>query len=111
MGPISSSGWHTWIGIALSTAGTNAFMEITPQFRDTLVAGLSPLRAGKGHVSTSQARRVVGQAQCLAQVVPEAQPWASAMWAALTAALQASSSHREEAQPGRLPALRFSTAA
>ena len=69
-GSTSSTGWHTWIGIAFSTDGPNAIMEITSQFKDTLIQGLSPLRAGRGHISATQARRIVGQAQRLAQVVP-----------------------------------------
>ena len=86
-------------------------MEVTPQFRTTLAESLAPLRAGTGHTSINQARKAVGQAQRLAQVVPEAQPWAAAMWAALTAALHAEGTSRKEAPPGRLPASRFATAA
>ena len=73
---------HTWIGIDFHTVGAEAIMEITPKFEETLITSLEPLRQGKGHISTTHARKAVGQAQRLAQVVPEAQPWASGLWAA-----------------------------
>ena len=53
----------------------------------------------------------MGQAQRLAQIVPEAQPWAAALWAALTAATHQSTLPRREAPPGRLPVSRFTPAA
>ena len=91
--------------------GVNSVMTITPQVKATLAESLTPLRAGRGHVSITWARKAVGQAQRLAQVVPDAQPWASALWAALTGATQAAESGQREAPPGRLPACRFATGA
>ena len=83
-----------------------------PQLQSTLTKHLLPLRAGTGHISIAQARTVTGQAQRLAQVVPEAQPWAGALWAALTGATQASEGEgKREAPLGRLPARRFAIAA
>ena len=86
-------------------------MQITPEFKATLADSLAPLSVGAGHASLGQARKVVGQAQRLAQVIPEAQPWAAALWAALTAAVQASLLPRKETPPGRLPASGFASAA
>ena len=54
-------------------------MTITPQFQGTVRKALIPSRAGTRHVSITHARKAVGQAQRLAQVIPEAQPWASAL--------------------------------
>ena len=73
---------------------------------------MDPMRNGTGHISLAHARTVTGQAQRLAQVVPDPQPWAGALWAALTAAIQASEgAGRHEAVPGRLPCRRFVSAA
>ena len=81
------------------------------EFKKTLADSLAPLSLGTGHVPLGHARKAVGQAQPLAQVIPEAQPWAAALWAALTPAEQASQLPRKEAPPGRLPAARFASAA
>ena len=103
---------HVWIGGAFKTTQNgSAVMTITPQFQEALQTSLAPLRKGTGHASINHARKAVGQAQRFAQVIPESQPWASALWAALTAAMQASELPRKEAPPGRLPARRFATAA
>ena len=72
-------------------------MTVTPQLAEALATSLAPLVATKGHIGLTDARRAVGQAQRLAQIVPEAQPWAATLWAALTGATQAATSHQEAA--------------
>ena len=88
-------------------------MSITLQLKTTLGESRAPLRTGKGHASLSHARKAVGQAQRLAQLVPEAQTWAAALWAVLTAAMRANEAPagRGEPPPGRLPCSRFASAA
>ena len=83
---------------AVTYGGGSVAMRITPQFQKAWMEALTPLRAGTVHVSIAHARQAVGQTQRFAQVIPEAQPWASAMWAALTAAL-----HASESSLGRRP--------
>ena len=102
---------HTWIGVEFQAQGRTAIMTVTPQLHETLATSLEPLLTGKGHISLTDARRAVGQAQRLAQIVPEAQPWAAALWAALTAAMHQSTLPRREAPPGRLPVSQFTPAA
>ena len=85
---------HVWIGVDFRSGGSSLRVS-------------APVRAGKGHVSVVWARTAVGQAQRLAQAVPEAQPWAAALWAALAGPMQAAERGKREAPPGRLPAVRF----
>ena len=106
-----AEGEHVWIGISFRTEGERDY-DNHSQFQATLAQHLAPLREGTGHTSLTQARTVTGQAQRLAQAVPEAQPWAAALWAALTEATWANEGGgQREAPPGRLPCVTFSSAA
>ena len=97
-----TEGTHAWIGASFHMEGVISVMTINyPKVKAALAESLTPLRASQGHASVTWARKAVRQAQRLAQVVSEAQPWAAARWAALTGATQAAESGKKEAPPGR----------
>ena len=54
---------------------------------------------------------MVGKAERVAQIVPTAKPFVSALWAALTGALKAIEAGKPEVPPGQIPTQRFTTAA
>ena len=84
---VAASGSHVWIGIRfLVDADGAAIMEVTEEYAAGLRVSLRPLAATSGITPIREARKAVGRAQRVAQVVPEAQPFASALWAALTEA-------------------------
>ena len=82
-------------------------MALPPKFLLELGSDLQPFLAGTGAVSLRAAERAVGRCGRVAHVVPDARPFAGAMFAALTAAKAAPA----EAPPGRVAARRFSQAA
>ena len=63
-----------------------------------------------GTVPLKLAERVVGRAGRVAQIVPEARPFAGALWTALTAAKKANDSGPKEAPPGKAAVRRFTVA-
>ena len=107
-----SEGVHRWIGIEYSfTEAGDAVMEIPADYAAKVLADLEPLARSSGSVALSDARRAVGRAQRVAQVVPEAQPFASGLWGALADAVRVAESGHREARPGQVPCVRFATAA
>ena len=53
----------------------------------------------------------MGRAQRVAHVVPEAQPFTTGLWGALTGAIAAAKAGKREAPPGHVPHVRFAAAA
>ena len=102
---------HQWIGIEYSLdERSRAIMELTSDYKQSVLECIRPLAHSHGTASLTEARTAVGKAQRVAQVVPEAQPYASGLWKALTEATQAAHTRRE-APPGRVPRVRFGVAA
>ena len=100
---------HSWIGIHFSTeAADTVIMEVPEGFAQQLREDLAPFARSKGHSTIAAARTMVGRAARVAQVVPEAAPFAGALYAALA---EATLPNRREAPPGRVPHIRFAAAA
>jgi len=86
-------------------------MTLPQSLIDELLELLRPLSTSTGHISEKAVRTIVGKCNRVAQVVPDARPFVSAMYAALTSAQRAKSTGHREAPPGRVPIKRFSVAA
>ena len=99
---------HQWIGarFVLNAPG-EVHVFLPPGFLADLFELLEPFVAGTGHASLAAARRVVGKCARVAYVVPDAAPFAAALWGALGGAAAAG----REAPPGRVACRRFGGAA
>jgi len=107
---VATAGSHIWIGIRFHVeADGTAVMEVTEEYAEGLKESLRPLAAHSGTTPLKEARKAVGRAQRVAQVVPEAQPFASALWAALTDATRAVGLGR--GRPGHVANARFAHSA
>ena len=103
---------HTWIGVDFDMKDDGiATMRLPDKFAEDLVEQLAPFCSDSGHSARKAAEVVVGRVSRVAQVVPEARPFSTAMWAALTESDKAARSDRREAPPGRVPNRRFSRSA
>ena len=102
---------HDWIGIRFFTRGRLAVMTLTDEFIKSARTALRPFLRRNGSAPLSAARSAVGKCARVAQIVPTAVPFASAMWAALTGAERAQRSRQSEAPAGHVPLARFSVAA
>jgi len=86
-------------------------MQLPDSFLEATREDLRPLAATRGTACLSIARRAVGRAGRIAQIVPEAAPFAASLWAALAASEQQDKSGRRSAPPGRVACTRFARAA
>ena len=82
-------------------------MTLTDDFIASLLQILEPFRHRRGTAPLSQARSLTGKAARVAQVVPEATPFAAALWAALSDCLKNSGCR----PPRQVPTVRFFVAA
>ena len=98
---------HTWIGVQHHWTGWAAVMELPPKFLEELLKELAPFATGKGKTTLSIAERVVGRCARVAHVIPQARPFAGAMYAALSASKASQSVARREAPPGMVALQRF----
>ena len=80
-------------------------------FLEELDSLLIPLMNGTGTIPPKTAQRIVGKAGRLSQVVKEARPFTSALYAAYSASAHADRIGPREAGPGLAPCSRFATAA
>ena len=72
---------HVWIGVLYKVLGNSLVsMEIPAEYLRDLATMLRPLAQGVGHFPLEEARKVVGKAGRLAQIIPEARPFTGAMW-------------------------------
>eukprot|EP00971_Amphidinium_carterae_P174657 3462078-Amphidinium_carterae.2 len=83
-------------------------MELPLDFIKLLAGDLDQLCAPRGVAPLAVARRAVGRVSRVAQIVPEARPFSSALWAALTDAM---AEGRKEAPPNSVAKARFYHAA
>ena len=99
---------HTWIGVdfEMKENGVSA-MRLPQKFTEELVHQLGPFCADKGHSPRKAAEVVVGRVGRVAQVIPEARPFSTALWAALTDSDRAAKAGRREVPPGRVAHRRF----
>ena len=81
-------------------------MELPPKFLSELLTELKPFATGKGN-TLKTAERVVGRCARVAHVIPQARPFAGAMYAALSASKASRSAARREAPPGMVALQRF----
>ena len=103
---------HTWIGVTFRVLDDNTVaMGIPKSYLEDLVKLLKPLEQGVGSWPLEEARKVVGKAGRLAQIVPEARPFAGALWAAFSEAWKADTTGVREAPPGKAARSRFCYAA
>ncbi|CAK0887156.1 unnamed protein product, partial [Prorocentrum cordatum] len=99
---------HLWIGAMFIPYSPGEVHVMLPtEFLADLFRLLEPFAAGSGHASVAAARRVVGKCARVAYVVPDAAPFAAALWGALAGAAAAD----REAPPGRVARRRFGAAA
>ena len=102
---------HTWIGIRYKKDGMDVLMEVPPEYAGSVATALGPMAKRTGVISLAQAQQAVGKAGRVAQVVPEARPFAGSLWSALADARRVAASGRREAPPGTVPCVRFAAAA
>ena len=102
---------HEWIGIGFEIVDGVTSMTIPPDFAEATAEALKPLCLSHGTAALAQARTAVGKASRIAQVIPEASPFAASLWAALAGAERAERSGRREAPPQRVVCRRFCSAA
>eukprot|EP00971_Amphidinium_carterae_P195836 3886184-Amphidinium_carterae.1 len=105
---VLTAGPHLWVGVWYSTEGKDVVLELPLDFLKLLASDLEQLSAPRGVATVTLARRAVGRASRVAQIVPEARPFSSALWAALTDAMAAG---RREAPPNCVARARFHQAA
>ena len=101
---------HDWIGVSFYLCGSAAYLELTAEFVADTILLLGHFCRRDGQEPLARARSVVGKSARIAQVVPDARPFAGAMWAALTASLSAATRPGGE-PPSSVPCGRFFTAA
>ena len=72
---------HVWVGVLYKVLNEGLVsMEIPVEYLRDLAVMLRPLAQGVGHFPLGDARKVVGKAGRLAQIVPEARPFTGALW-------------------------------
>ena len=86
-------------------------MAVPEVYLRELAAMLRPLAAGVGSLPLDEARKIVGKAGRLAQIVAEARPFTSAMWTAFQEAWSADKKGIREAPPHEAARHRFAWAA
>ena len=102
---------HLWIGVVYTSCLNGpAVMTLPKAFVSELCDELKAFTRDSGTVSLKLAERVVGRAGRVAQIVPEARPFAGALWTALTAAKKANDAGPKEAPPGKAAVRRFTVA-
>ena len=105
---------HQWIGVRFKSdpAGTTS-MRLPPEFLQLFLENVEPFtQESVKTVSLQDANRMVGRAGRIAHIVPEARPFATALWVALAAARQSDGGRApREAPPGRVAVRRFRVAA
>ena len=106
-----TDGSHEWIGIQFEVEGASVIMSLTPDFVASVMESLRPFLRHSGVASLSQARTLVGKVARIAQVVPEATPYAASLWGALTASEKVMAASQLEAPPGMVAVRRFYPAA
>ena len=105
---------HQWIGVRFKSdsEGTTT-MRLPPEFLKLFLENVEPFaQESVKTVSVQDANRMVGRAGRIAHIVPEARPFAIALWVALAAARQSDGGAApREAPPGRVAVRRFRIAA
>ena len=102
---------HDWIGVTFFIADKAAVLALTDEFVASTLALLERFCRRSGCETLARARSVVGKCARVAQIVPDARPFAGAMWAALTAAIKSAVTSTSAAAPSQVPCARFFTAA
>ena len=103
---------HTWIGVDFKMLPNGeASMKLPDKFVKELLELVAAFCSAKGHSARKDAMTLVGRAARVAHVIPEARPFATALWAALTSADRAQSENKRESPPGRVANVRFHSAA
>ena len=106
-----TQGAHEWIGIIYDYSDQGVTMTVPDHFLHKVLEDVKPWTLAKGSTCISTARSIVGRAERIAQVIPEARPFAASLWAALSAGTQADQSGKGEAPPGHVANRRFASAA
>ena len=104
---------HQWIGVRFQPdrSGTTC-MRLPPDFLKLFLENVKQFtQPSASTVSLQDADKMVGRAGRIAHIVPEARPFATALWAALAAARRADRGTVREAPPGRVAVRRFRVAA
>ena len=104
---------HDWIGVSFRCIEPNTCtMTVPEKFRlDLLQLATRFAKADKKTASLADAHALCGRAGRLAQVVPEAKPFVSALFAALAGSIASSTSRSREAPPSKVATSRYRTAA
>eukprot|EP00971_Amphidinium_carterae_P339300 6477003-Amphidinium_carterae.2 len=101
-------GEHHWIGVTFKPGCDGCVqMSLPDEYLEVVREDLKKFVGATGHESLACARRLTGRCARIAQIVPQATPFSSALWAALAAAQAA----EREAPPGRVACRRFGDAA
>ena len=85
--------------------------QVLPHYTESVRRALAPLACRSGTVPLAEAHTAVGKAGRVAQVVPEAAPFAGSLWAALADSQRAAVQGKRDALPGRVACVRFAAAA
>ena len=86
-------------------------MEVPEQYLADLLVLLTPFCKAGGSVPFHEAVRLVGKAERVAQIVPNARPFVGSLWAALIGSHRDWCARHPEQKMERVPTTRFSTAA
>jgi len=86
-------------------------VSVPPDFVATLSEDLRLFTEGGGHIAEEDVQRTLGRCGRLAYLIPAARPFVAGLWGTLSAADASARHGRREAPPGRLPIVRFRTAA
>ena len=110
---VLSEGPHVWIGAVFTLREPGyATVELPAEYLTELHKLLKVLTGPCRTASLSEARRLVGKCARVAYIVPDAVPFAAAMWGALAGSLRAAAPEgRLEAPPGRVACARFRSSA
>ena len=102
---------HTWIGVEFRVLQPGcARMTVPRKFLNDLLSLLQSFIEAP-HAPFRDAQRLVGRVGRIAHVVPEARPFAAALYAALAESQRAAAANAREAPPGRVACRRFKHAA
>ena len=103
---------YRWIGVDFKLINPGvAQLQLPDEFKKELQDLLRHYSQGETQIHEHHAQSLCGKVGRLAQIVPEARPYASALYGALAGAIAARSAGAREASPGHFPMKRFHHAA
>ena len=99
---------HTWIGVTYEQqADGSVFVMLPRAFLEELRSLLVRFAQGSGTSPIKQARSLCGKVARMAQILPNTQPYATALYGAFLGATTSATSSSREAPPSRVAHRRF----